>query len=279
MKKAFVCLLAGLLALALAVTAFAEAASAPAADEGGVAGTWHVQTGNRKPLNVRKQPSTKSQLITKLDNNTNVEVIEATEDGEWAHIRFGSHLGYCKFQFLVQGKAATQTKTTARASAKSSGTSTKKSSGSSSSKVKYVQCPDCGQWFEEGNIYRNHICPAKTSLVQCPYCGLWYAAGDDYNNHYCPFFANPESTLVQCPDCGQWFEEGAEFRNHYCPAKQQQTQGHTCTLCGQWFPDEASWRDHICPALPTQTQCPDCGQWFSSWTEYQNHVCPAQQVW
>lgn len=25
-----------------------------------------------------------------------------------------------------------------------------------------VQCPDCGNWYEEGNIFRNHICEGRT---------------------------------------------------------------------------------------------------------------------
>lgn len=219
MKKAIVCLLAALLALTLAASAFAATASAETADEGSVVGTWHVQTGNKKPLNIRQQPSTKSKIVSKLDNNTNVEVVEASEDGEWAHIHFGNHSGYCKFQYLSQGKATQPVKkSTARTTTKSS--STKKKS-SSSSNVNYVQCPDCGGWYEEGNVFRNHICPAKTTLVQCPYCGLYYQSGYEYNNHYCPFFANPESQNVQCPYCGGWFEEGEEYRNHYCPARSE----------------------------------------------------------
>jgi len=49
-----------------------------------------------------------------------------------------------------------------------------------------VQCEDCGNWYEEGNEFRNHICET------------------------------PDGAQVQCEDCGNWYEEGNEFRNHIC---------------------------------------------------------------
>lgn len=90
--------------------------------------------------------------------------------------------------------------------------------------VGYVQCPDCGQWFEAGNVFRNHICPAKneTEYVQCPDCGQWFEAGNVFRNHICPAReeaaagAADDAEYVQCDICGQWFRAGNEFRNHLC---------------------------------------------------------------
>ena len=65
----------------------------------------------------------------------------------------------------------------------------------SNSSVEYAQCPDCGQWFETGNIFRNHLCPAReaaeandagsTEYVQCDICGEWFRAGNEFRNHLC----------------------------------------------------------------------------------------------
>lgn len=52
-----------------------------------------------------------------------------------------------------------------------------------------VQCPDCGNWYEEGNVFRNHVCEGR------------------------------EAEMVQCPDCGNWYEEGNVFRNHICEGR------------------------------------------------------------
>lgn len=87
-----------------------------------------------------------------------------------------------------------------------------------------AQCPDCGQWFEAGNVYRNHVCPARqqadeTEYVQCPDCGQWFEAGNVYRNHICPARQQAEEAeeeYVQCDVCGEWFRAGNEFRNHIC---------------------------------------------------------------
>ena len=116
------------------------------------------------------------------------------------------------------------------------------------SSVQYVQCPDCGEWFEEGNVYRNHICPARseTPYVQCPDCGGWFEEGNEYRNHICP--ARSETPYVQCPDCGGWFEEGGVFRNHICPAqtKDEEEELVHCDLCGGWFKAGNEFRNHLC---------------------------------
>ena len=123
--------------------------------------------------------------------------------------------------------------------------------------VGYVQCPDCGQWFEAGNVFRNHICPAKneTEYVQCPDCGQWFEAGNVFRNHICP--AKNETEYVQCPDCGQWFEAGNVFRNHICPAREEAAAGAAddaeyvqCDICGQWFRAGNEFRNHLCVSYP-----------------------------
>ncbi len=115
--------------------------------------------------------------------------------------------------------------------------------------VNYVQCPDCGGWFEEGNVYRNHICPGRyygdDDMVLCPYCNQWYEAGNVYRNHICPardaalsqddydyddydydYEDDYDDDLVQCPFCGGWYEAGNEFRNHICPARDAYNNGY-----------------------------------------------------
>ena len=69
------------------------------------------------------------------------------------------------------------------------------SADSASGDVEYVQCPDCGQWFEAGNVFRNHVCPARSQSADS-------ASGD--------------VEYVQCEICGEWFQAGNEFRNHLC---------------------------------------------------------------
>lgn len=62
---------------------------------------------------------------------------------------------------------------------------------SSSSSTAQVQCEYCGEWFNEGADYRNHVMAAHsqsstgtgTDKVQCEYCGEWFEAGNDYRNH------------------------------------------------------------------------------------------------
>ncbi len=61
-----------------------------------------------------------------------------------------------------------------------------------------VQCPDCGNWYDEGNVFRNHICEGKT-----------------YPNDG----ETADGEMVQCPDCGNWYEEGNVFRNHVCEGR------------------------------------------------------------
>lgn len=44
-----------------------------------------------------------------------------------------------------------------------------------------VQCPYCGDWFEEGNIFRNHYCPEKDAALAAEEAGPDTSAGNvDY---------------------------------------------------------------------------------------------------
>ena len=71
-------------------------------------------------------------------------------------------------------------------------------SGSSAPDNQYVQCPDCGQWYEAGNVYRNHVCPAKRQAddeeyVQCDICGEWFRAGNEFRNHICVTYPSEDN--------------------------------------------------------------------------------------
>ena len=71
-----------------------------------------------------------------------------------------------------------------------------------------VQCEVCGNWYEAGNVFRNHICtideiqpyPDEDNMIQCKLCGNWFLL--DIQSY--PEYHN----MVQCTVCGQWFEFG-----------------------------------------------------------------------
>ncbi|MCR5160890.1 MAG: SH3 domain-containing protein, partial [Lachnospiraceae bacterium] len=101
---------------------------------------------------------------------------------------------------------------------------------SSSASTERVQCEYCGEWFDAGADYRNHVAAAHSGsstgtgedLVQCEYCGEWFEAGNDYRNHV--MAAHSQSSTgtgtdkVQCEYCGEWFEAGNDYRNHVMAA-------------------------------------------------------------
>lgn len=71
-------------------------------------------------------------------------------------------------------------------------------SGSSAPDNQYVQCPNCGQWYEAGNVYRNHVCPAKRQAddeeyVRCDVCGEWFRAGNEFRNHICVTYPSEDN--------------------------------------------------------------------------------------
>ena len=77
-----------------------------------------------------------------------------------------------------------------------SGQSDNPDSSSGAAETEYVRCEICGEWFEAGNVFRNHQCVT--------YPGEDYAAAE----------SSPE--MVRCEICGEWFEAGNVFRNHQC---------------------------------------------------------------
>ena len=138
-----------------------------------------------------------------------------------------------------------------------------------------VQCEVCGNWYEAGNVFRNHICtideiqpyPDEENMVQCEVCGNWYEAGNVFRNHICtideiqPY--PDEENMVQCEVCGNWYEAGNVFRNHICTIDEIQPYPDEdnmiqCKLCGNWFLlDIQSY-----PEYHNMVQCTVCGQWF-----------------
>lgn len=66
-------------------------------------GIAKVDSGN---LNVRKEPGTDAKLAGKMPKGSACEIIEITEDGEWAHILSGEVDGYVSTEFLYMGADA-----------------------------------------------------------------------------------------------------------------------------------------------------------------------------
>lgn len=66
-------------------------------------GIADVESGN---LNVREEPSTSGKLVGKLPKGAACEVLELTEDGEWAHITSGEVEGYVSTEYLLTGPLA-----------------------------------------------------------------------------------------------------------------------------------------------------------------------------
>lgn len=58
-----------------------------------------VVTGNKGPLNVRKEPKGTAKLLMRIDFGT--EVIVLAEEGDWSKIRVGTREGYAMTKFLV----------------------------------------------------------------------------------------------------------------------------------------------------------------------------------
>ena len=126
-----------------------------------------------------------------------------------AYIRLNGSIAYVSSSFLSATAPA----------AKSAETKQAEAAGK-------VQCEYCGEWFEAGNDYRNHVMAAHTGtgqdeeLVQCEYCGEWFRAGNDYRNHVMAAHTSSgqDEDLVQCEYCGEWFEAGNDYRNHVMAA-------------------------------------------------------------
>jgi len=136
---------------------------------------------NKNKTNLRPSTTTSGKAIGCIMKGDRVEILgEVTGGGEnWYHVRtekviIGDNYEYGDFEGYIV-KRLVNVSTVPSASPRKMPVT--------------VQCPACGGWFEEGNVFRNHICIAATQ---------------------------PER--VQCPACDGWFEEGNVFRNHICPA-------------------------------------------------------------
>ena len=51
-------------------------------------------------LNLRTEPNTACEIITRLYKHQQVIVLETLEDGIWAHVRVGALEGYVMIEFL-----------------------------------------------------------------------------------------------------------------------------------------------------------------------------------
>ena len=82
-------------------------------------------------------------------------------------------------------------------------------------------CYYCGQWYEQGNVFRNHICPERDAAIAN---GTYY--GNDSDDNYDYSDQEGEGNLQYCEYCGQWYEQGNVFRNHICPERDAAMAGN-----------------------------------------------------
>lgn len=201
-------------------------------------GAVYYVTGD--DLNVRTGYSMDDEVIGSLYRGEEAYVDGAvTKDGQdygWCQIRFKDRKAYVSADFLTPNKPVLA------ASSGSVPASSVSSGSGSTAAPNLVYCDFCGKWYEEGNVFRNHICPARDAayaaqsdndssddLAYCEYCGQWYESGNVFRNHICPGrdaanaasaeYDVPEEELVYCEYCGQWYPAGNVFRNHVCPER------------------------------------------------------------
>ena len=229
-------------------------------------------------LNVRSGCSTDDPAIGAVRYGEPVTVTGAvTKDGAdygWYQIQLNGSIAYVSSSFLSATAPA----------AKSAETKQAEAAGK-------VQCEYCGEWFEAGNDYRNHVMAAHTGtgqdeeLVQCEYCGEWFRAGNDYRNHVMAAHTGTgqNEELVQCEYCGEWFRAGNDYRNHVMAAHTSSGQDEDlvqCEYCGEWFRAGNDYRNHVMAAHTSSqnedlVQCEYCGEWFEAGNDYRNHVMAA----
>ena len=137
-------------------------------------------------LNVRTGCSANDAAIGKLNKGDAVQVIGmVTKNGQdygWDQISFNGTQAYVSASFLSATKPEEEAKN-------------------------MVYCEYCGEWYEEGNIFRNHACPNRD-----------YAMGVENGTIELPSEpADDHAGEAYCEYCGEWYEEGNVFRNHICP--------------------------------------------------------------
>ncbi len=134
-------------------------------------------------LNVRTGCSANDPSIGTLNKGDAVEVLGmVTKNGQdygWYQISFNGTQAYVSASFLSE----------------------KKPEGGAQD---MVYCEYCGEWYEAGNVFRNHVCPNRD-----------FAMGVEAGTATLP--TDDHAGMAYCPYCGEWYEEGNVFRNHVCP--------------------------------------------------------------
>ena len=192
-------------------------------------GAVYYLTGD--DVNVRTGCSTDDESIGKMYKGEELYVDGAvTKDGAdygWYQVKYKDRKAYVSAQFLTDKKPVA-----------ASTPSSNSSSNTSANPSNLAYCEYCGQWLEEGNIFRNHVCPNRDAANAA-------AAADN----------TPDEDDAYCEYCGQWYPAGNVFRNHICPARDaanaadsQEEETAYCEYCGQWYPVGNIFRNHICPA-------------------------------
>jgi uncharacterized protein YgiM (DUF1202 family) len=103
MKNILSLSVAAIVAAMLSTTAEAASPQAPAATGNAAVAE---QTANiamvvsHSTAHMRKDPNTKSPILTTLKKGTKVDVIEKTPDGKWAHVKSGKFDGYIALSLL-----------------------------------------------------------------------------------------------------------------------------------------------------------------------------------
>ncbi len=138
-------------------------------------------------LNVRSGYSSDDSVIGTLSWGEGIQVTGVVKkdgaDYGWLQVSYYSMTGYISSSFV-------------------SPTSPYPDDPENPSGQELAYCEYCGQWYEAGNVFRNHICPERDAAYARE------AAGGDAHEG-----------MAYCEYCGQWYHEGNEFRNHICPAR------------------------------------------------------------
>ena len=114
---------------------------------------------------------------------------------------------------------------------------------SAQSETEMVYCELCGNWYESGNVFRNHVCMPREDYYYCDICGGTYE-GNAFDNHVCV----PKVEYVYCDVCGGSYEAGNVFLNHVCVPKVEYVY---CDVCGGTYEAGNVFRNHVCiPAEP-----------------------------
>ncbi len=114
-------------------------------------------------VSVRASCSVDSSKIGELDKGQKIKVkgmlTKNGADYGWYQVEYNGTIAYVNAAYLspnapASGNSSSQPSSTAVPSSVPSSSAYAPSTG-------MVQCPDCGGWFEEGIIFRNHICPGR----------------------------------------------------------------------------------------------------------------------